>query len=78
MGGPSTVYDLKVATAREGLAATPERLLGRSEGLAAIDEIQRMPHLFETLRPICDDHNRKSVLLPIGNVSWDLVHGVSA
>ena len=77
-GGPRTVHDLEATAAHEVLAATPERLLGRSEGLVAIDEIQRSPHLFETLRPICDDHNRKSVLLQLGSVWWDLVHGVSA
>ena len=75
--GPSTVYDLEIAAAREALAATPERLLGRGEGLVVIDEIQRSPHLFETLRPICDDHNRKSVYLLLGSASWDLVRGVS-
>ena len=75
--GPSTVYDLEVAAAREALAATPERLLGRGEGLVVIDEIQRSPHLFETLRPICDDRDRKSVYLLLGSASWDLVRGVS-
>lgn len=77
-GGPSTVHDLEAMAARQVLAATPERPLGRSEGLVTIDEIQRSPHLFETLRPICDDHNRKSALLHLGSVWWDLVHGVSA
>ena len=76
--GPSTVHDQEVAAAPEGLAATPERLLGRSEGLVAIDEIQCRPHLFETLPPICDDHNHKSALLQPGSVWWGLVHGVSA
>ena len=76
-GGPSTVYDLEVAAAREALAATPERLLARSEGLVVIDEIQRSPHLFEALRPICDNHNRTSVYLLLGSASWDLVRGVS-
>ena len=77
-GGPSTVHDLEAMAARQVLAATPERLLGRSEGLVVIDEIQRSPHLFGTLGPICDDQNRKSVLLHPGSVWWDLVHGVSA
>ena len=75
--GPTSVYDLEVAAAREALAATPERLLGRSEGLVVIDEIQRGPHLFETLRPISDDRNRKSVFLLLGSASWDLIRGVS-
>ena len=75
--GPGTVYDLEVTAAREALSATPERLLGRSEGLVVLDEIQRSPHLFETLRPICDDPDRKSVFLLLGSASWDLVRGVS-
>ena len=76
-GDPSTAYQLEVVAAREALAATPERSLGRSEGLVVIDEIQCSPHLFETRRPICDGHDRKSVLLCLGSASWDLVHGVS-
>ncbi len=75
--GPGTVYDLEVAAAREALSATPERLLGRSEGLVVIDEIQRGPHLFETLRPISDDRKRKAVFLLLGSASWDLIRGVS-
>lgn len=75
--GPSTIYDLETAAAREALAATPERLLGQSEGLVVIDEIQRMPQLFETLRPICDDPDRTCVFLLLGSASWDLVRGVS-
>ncbi len=75
--GPGTVYDLEVAAAREALSATPERLLGQSEGLVVIDEIQRSPHLFETLRPITDDRKRKAVFLLLGSASWDLIRGVS-
>ena len=68
--GPSAIYDLEVAAAREALAATPERLLGRSEGLVVIDEIQRMPQLFETLRPICDDPGRGA-----SSSSWEALPG---
>ena len=75
--GPATVYDLEVAAAREALSATPERLLGGAEGLVVIDEIQRSPHLFEVLRPICDDRSRKAVFLLLGSASWDLIRGVS-
>ncbi len=45
--GPVTVFDLEVAAMREALTATPERLLGAGEGLVVIDEVQRMPALFE-------------------------------
>ena len=75
--GPSTVLDLEVATVREALSATPERLLRQSEGLVVLDEVQRMPSLFEILRPICDDRNRKAVFLLLGSASWDLIRGIS-
>lgn len=41
-------------SAREALSRTPERVLGAQEGLVVIDEIQRLPALFEVLRPLCD------------------------
>ena len=75
--GPSTVLDLEVATVREALSATPERLLRQSEGLVVLDEVQRMPSLFDILRPICDDRNRKAVFLLLGSASWDLIQGIS-
>ena len=75
--GPSTLFDLEVAAMREALLGTPERVLGTSEGLVVIDEIQRMPELFEVLRPICDDPDRKAVFLLLGSASWDLIQGVS-
>ena len=75
--GPSTLFDLEVAATREALSATPERVLGSGEGLVAIDEIQRMPGLFEVLRPICDDPGREAVYLLLGSASWDLIQGVS-
>ena len=75
--GPSTVLDLEVATVREALSVTPERQLRQSEGLVVLDEVQRMPGLFEILRPICDDRNRKAVFLLLGSASWDLIQGIS-
>ena len=75
--GPFTVFDLEVATTREALSVTPEKLLRESEGLIVLDEVQRMPELFEILRPICDSRNRKAVFLLLGSASWDLIKGVS-
>ncbi len=75
--GPSTVLDLEVAAVREALSATPERLLRQRKGLVVLDEVQRMPGLFEVLRPICDDRNRKAVFLLPGSASWDLIKGIS-
>ena len=75
--GPSAVFDLEVTTDREALSATPERLLRAREGLVVLDEVQRMPGLFEVLRPICDDPGRRAVFLLLGSASLDLVKGVS-
>ena len=49
--GQSTVFDLEVPAVREALSQTPETLLRNSEGLVVIDEVQRLPALFEVLRP---------------------------
>lgn len=75
--GPSAVFDLEVTADREALSATPERLLRGGEGLVVLDEVQRMPGLFEVLRPICDDPARRAVFLLLGSASLDLVEGVS-
>ncbi len=75
--GPATVYDLEAPAVREAFRATPERLLRGGEGLVVIDEVQRVPELFEILRPICDDPERKAVFLLLGSASWDLIRGVS-
>ena len=75
--GTTTLFDLEVAATREALSRTPERVLRHCEGLVVIDEVQRMPALFEVLRPLCDDRNRKSVFLLLGSASWDLIKGVS-
>lgn len=75
--GPTTAFDLEVAATREALRGTPEKLLKGTEGLVILDEVQRMSHLFEVLRPISDDPNRKAVFLLLGSASWDLIKGVS-
>ena len=75
--GSTTAFDLEDVAAREALSATPDRLLRRKEGLVVLDEVQRLPHLFEVLRPICDDPDRKAVFLLLGSASWDLVKDIS-
>ena len=75
--GPTTTFDLEVASVREAMSRTPEALLGECEGLVVVDEVQRLPPLFETLRPICDAADRKAVFLLLGSASWDLVRGIS-
>ena len=75
--GPTTTFDLEVASVREAMSRTPEALLGECEGLVVVDEVQQQPSLFETLRPICDAADRKAVFLLLGSASWDVVRGIS-
>jgi len=75
--GTSTVFDLERPAARAALQSTPEKTLGELPGLVIIDEVQRMPELFEILRPLCDARDRKAVFLLLGSASWDLIKGVS-
>ena len=75
--GPVTMFDLERLNVRAALRITPEKTLGELSGLVIIDEVQRMPALFETLRPLCDARDRKAVFLLLGSASWDLIKGVS-
>jgi predicted AAA+ superfamily ATPase len=75
--GKTTVFDLESGAMREALQTTPEQTLAECEGLVILDEVQRVPSLFETLRPLCDSPNRKAVFLLLGSASWDLVKGIS-
>ncbi len=75
--GSTRFLDLEIPAVREALAQTPDALLRASEGLVVIDEVQRMPFLFEILRPICDDPSRRAVFLLLGSASWNLIRGVS-
>jgi predicted AAA+ superfamily ATPase len=72
-----TMYDLERAASRQPLLDTPEATLSDASGLVILDEVQRLPHLFEVLRPICDAPGRKANFLLLGSASPDLVKGVS-
>ena len=72
----STWFDLEAAVDRQRLA-TPEQTLGRLRGLVIIDEVQRMPALFETLRVLVDRPGSDARFLLLGSASPELVKGVS-
>ena len=74
---PSRLLDLEVPAVREALVRTPDTVLRSSDGLVVVDEVQRLPALFEVLRPICDDPDRRAVFLLLGSASLDLIRGVS-
>ena len=69
-------FDLERAASREALS-TPELTLGACRGLVVIDEVQRMPSLFEVLRPITDQPGNPAKFLLLGSASPHLVRGVS-
>jgi predicted AAA+ superfamily ATPase len=55
----------------------PEMVLGDLEGIVILDEIQRMPALFSTLRVLVDRPGNAARFLILGSASPDLVKNVS-
>ena len=72
----STFLDLESAVDRRRLQA-PEQALAGLSGLVVIDEIQREPALFETLRVLIDRPGSPARFLVLGSASPSLVRGVS-
>jgi len=70
------IFDLENASDRERLRQ-PELALGRLRGLVVIDEVQRQPELFTTLRPLSDRSRTPARFLLLGSVSPQLMRGVS-
>lgn len=69
-------FDLERATDRRRLQ-TPEQTLSPLAGLVVIDEIQREPGLFETLRVLLDRRDEPARFLLPGSASPALVRGAS-
>ena len=72
----SHYFDLEAPSDRRRLE-NPELLLESTQGLVILDEIQRMPHLFEVLRVMVDRPDHRCRYLLLGSASPDLVKGVS-
>ena len=72
----NTFFDLESAVDRRRLQA-PERALAGLAGLVVIDEIQREPVLFETIRVLVDRPGNPARFLVLGSASPALVRGVS-
>lgn len=69
-------FDLESAEDQSALAH-PELVLKNLTGLVVIDEIQRQPGLFATLRPLADRRSKPARFLILGSASPDIVKGVS-
>ncbi len=72
----STFFDLEKALDRRKLAQ-PEQTLEPLRGLVVIDEIQRQPELFETLRVLLDRPAKPARFILTGSASPELIRGVS-
>ena len=72
----SAFFDLESAVDRRRLQA-PELTLSGLTGLVVIDEVQRMPELFETLRVLVDRPENAAQFLVLGSASPSLARGVS-
>ena len=72
----STLFDLESEPDVRRLA-NPELALGGLDGLVVLDEIQRMPRLFNALRVLVDRAEGRPRFLILGSASPDLVRGIS-
>jgi uncharacterized protein len=75
--GKSHSFDLETASGRTRLEHSPELALSELQGLVVIDEIQQLPGLFTTLRPLADRPDRPARFLILGSASPALIKGVS-
>jgi predicted AAA+ superfamily ATPase len=72
----ATFFDLEDAADRQKLVE-PEQTLKPLTGLVVIDEIQRQPALFETLRVLLDRPAEPARFLLLGSASPHIIRGVS-
>jgi predicted AAA+ superfamily ATPase len=75
-GRKSTHFDLESRPDLQRLQ-NPEMVLESLEGIVILDEIQRMPELFDVLRVLVDRPGITSRFLILGSASPDLVKNVS-
>ena len=73
---PAAWFDLEAAVDRRRLG-TPELTLAPLRGLVVIDEVQRSPALYETIRVLVDRNDNGARFLLLGSASPALVAGVS-
>ncbi|MCB1107716.1 MAG: ATP-binding protein [Chlamydiia bacterium] len=69
---PENYFDLEDLHDLQRLES-PQTTLSNLEGLVVIDEVQRKPHLFQTLRVLCDKKKEKQKFLILGSASQDLL-----
>ena len=73
---PSHYFDLESPSDQQRLQ-NPELFLESLSGLVVLDEIQRLPALFDVLRVLVDRQDHQCTYLILGSASPDVVKGVS-
>jgi len=73
---PATYFDLEDPVDVRRLEA-PMTVLQELAGLVIVDEVQRKPELFESIRVLVDRAGNEASFLLLGSASPDLVRGVS-
>src|SRR5947207_10708081 len=76
-GGETSIFDLESARDVDRLAGAPVLTLERLRGLVVLDEIQRVPDLFATLRVLADRRPRPARFLVLGSASPRLLRQAS-
>lgn len=75
-GKSVTFFDLESAPDQRRLE-NPELVLGALKGLVVLDEIQKMPELFQVLRVLVDHPKNQARFLILGSASPDILKNVS-
>ncbi|MBV6391481.1 MAG: hypothetical protein KPEEDBHJ_00689 [Anaerolineales bacterium] len=75
-GRPATFFDLESTPDLRRLE-NPELVLGSLEGLVVLDEIQKLPVLFDVLRVLADRPRNKARFLILGSASPNIIKNVS-
>jgi predicted AAA+ superfamily ATPase len=73
---PVTFFDLESIPDQRRLQ-NPELVLGDLEGFIILDEIQRMPELFGTLRVLVDRPEQKARFIILGSASPEIIRNAS-
>lgn len=73
----TTILDMEDEDVLRRVRDSPKRALERLAGLVVIDEIQRVPRIYETLRVLIDRPGATTRYLLLGSVSPTVVQGVS-
>ena len=71
---PTRHFDLERGADLNRLAEDPEFVLNEQQGLIVLDEVQRLPDIYTTIRVLADRRTGPSKFLVLGSASPNLLH----